>query len=428
MTLRDYQVKIARDAADCVEKHGLAYLAMETRTGKTITALEVAKNLSVKRVLFVTKKKAIGSVQRDYEGYTEHFTCDIINYESVSKCKGPYDLVVCDEAHSLGAYPKPAKRVKDLIVFTRGAKVVFLSGTPSPESYSQLYHQFYVSSFSPFAQYRNFYKWAHEFVNKKIKYLYSRELNDYSDAKIDKIEPNVKHLFFTQTQVDSGFEQTVTEKIIYVPMSDAQHQLINTLLKDRVYVGKSGKAVLADTAVKMQSKIHQICSGTVIDEDGDGHIISLNKAIRINEMFVGQKIAVYYKFQAELDMLKKVFTNWTVSPEEFQASPDSTFLGQFLSAREGIRLDTADAIVFLNIDFSYLSYAQARNRIASKERTKEAVLYWVFSEEGIEDKIYKMVCKKKDYTNYHFKKHYNVRIDVPGKGDPKVREERMVLS
>jgi len=31
-------------------------------------------------------------------------------------------------------------------------------------------------------------------------------------------------------------------------------------------------------------------------------------------------------------------------------------------------------------------------------------IYWVFSEGGIEDDIYKSVIKKKDYTLNHFKK------------------------
>ena len=85
------------------------------------------------------------------------------------------------------------------------------------------------------------------------------------------------------------------------------------------------------------------------------------------------------------------------------------FLGQFQSAREGIRLDTADAIVFITPDFSALSYLQAKDRIVSKERKTQAILYWVFSIGGIEEKIYQRIIKKKDYTLAHFKHDYDVR-------------------
>lgn len=407
MELRDYQIDISSKAALCLEQHKVAYLAMETRTGKTITCFETIRLFGAKNVLFVTKKKAIKSIESDYANYSNHFKCTVINYESVSKCVGPFDLLVCDEAHGLGAFPKPGKRVKDLLKFSKLIPIIYLSATPTPESYSQIYHQLFISSFSPFKEYKNFYKWANEFVDKKLKYLYNRELNDYSHAKIDKIEQFTKPLFFTQTQIDSGFEQTIKEKIIYCQMNENQKMLIETLLKDKVYTGRTGAVILADTAVKSQSKTHQLCSGTVKDEEGNAYIISHNKASKIKEVFVSQKIAIFYQFKAEFDILKLTFSNWTDSPEVFQSEPDRTFLGQFQSAREGIRLDTADSIVFYNIAFSYLSYAQAQNRIVSNERTKEAMLYWIFSEGGIEEKIYRVVSKKKDYTARHFKKDFN---------------------
>lgn len=77
-----------------------------------------------------------------------------------------------------------------------------------------------------------------------------------------------------------------------------------------------------------------------------------------------------------------------------------------MSSREGIRLDTADAILFYGIDFSYLSYEQSKNRIISKERTKEAVLYWIFCEGGIEEKILKAVRNKENYTSSYFNRDY----------------------
>jgi superfamily II DNA or RNA helicase len=60
-TLRLYQQDIAQRAADIVNELGWAYLAMEVRTGKTLTALHVAALLRSREVLFVTKKKAIGA-------------------------------------------------------------------------------------------------------------------------------------------------------------------------------------------------------------------------------------------------------------------------------------------------------------------------------------------------------------------------------
>ncbi len=424
--LRDYQIDISDKASQSLRDHKIAYLCCETRTGKTIIAMETIKKYGAKNVLFVTKLKAIPSIVSDYQSYVNDFECTVINYDSLHKVQGSFDLVVCDESHSLSAFPKQSKRVKDIKRLTLGLPIIYLSATPSPESFSQLYHQFYISSFSPFAQYKNFYHWAKVFVDVKVQYLYGRTVNDYSGARIKDIEPFVKHLFFSQTQVDSGFENRIEESVIYVPMSEGQKILINRINKDGVFTGRTGATILADTAVKKMSKIHQICSGTVKDEAGIGHVLTSAKAEKIKEMFAGKKIAVFYHFVAEFEMLKAVFPNWTAIPEEFQADNEKTFLGQFVSSREGVRLDTAFAIIFINIPYSFLSYEQGRNRIVSKERTEKARLYWVFAEDGIEEKIYKVLKSKKDYTSFHYKKDFHVGVKVPKQANQAVYKSRVV--
>ena len=84
-----------------------------------------------------------------------------------------WDLIICDEAHSMGAFPKPSKRatqVKDLIVKTK-ANVILLSGTPTPESYSQMYHQVYGIPKNPFKQFKNFYRFCDNFVKVTTKII-----------------------------------------------------------------------------------------------------------------------------------------------------------------------------------------------------------------------------------------------------------------
>ena len=88
--------------------------------------------------------------------------------------------------------------------------------------------------------------------------------------------------------------------------------------------------------------------------------------------------------------------------QEFKESDKSIAL-QIVSGREGISLKEAECLIYYNIDFSALSYWQSRDRMTTKD-TKRNKVYWIFAEKGIEDKIYKAVSKKKDYTLRHFKK------------------------
>lgn len=409
MQLRPYQIEISDKAVCLLNFYKIAYLSMQVRTGKTLTAFETAKKYGAKKLLFVTKLKAIQSIKSDSKHY-HGIDLTVINFESVNKATGEYDLIIIDEAHSLGAFPKPSKRAKKLKVICKNKPIIYLSGTPAPESHSQLYHQFYVSSFSPFAQYSNFYKWAADFVDVKKKKINGFDINDYHNAKPDMINKHTNHFFLAKTQLDAGFDVAIEEVILNVPLDDLQKTIISRLLSDKVVTGKSGEVILADTPVKLQSKIHQVCSGTVKAESGQILTISTTKAQYIKEYFKGLKIALFYKFIGEFEVLKNTFEDWTNDPEYFQKN-GGTYLGQFVSSREGVRLDTADAIVFYNIDFSYLSYEQAKNRIISKEREKKAVLYWIFSNDklSIEPKIHKAVLNKTDYTNYFFKKEYGIK-------------------
>jgi hypothetical protein len=113
-------------------------------------------------------------------------------------------------------------------------------------------------------------------------------------------------------------------------------------------------------------------------------------------------------FPAEGVMLKAMF-NWTDNPEEFNTSTDKVFISQIQSGREGIDLRTADALVMLNIDFAAVSYWQVRERIQSKDRETAAKVYWIFSIGGIEQKIYKAVHGKKDYSLSYFRKDFGIK-------------------
>jgi len=74
------------------------------------------------------------------------------------------------------------------------------------------------------------------------------------------------------------------------------------------------------------------------------------------------------------------------------------------SGREGINLSSADCLIMYNIDFSAVSYWQARARLQTKDRKEDAIVYWLFFAGGIEEKIYKVVEGKKDFTLVHYKK------------------------
>lgn len=404
-TFRDYQQDIISQGTDIINKSGFVYLSMEVRTGKTLTSLGICNNLNADNVLFVTKKKAVSSIENDYDALKPNYKITIINYESLHHVVNDekWDVIIVDEAHGLGAYAKPsirAKMIKDLIE-KDNPKVILLSGTPTPESYSQMYHQVYGIPNNPFKDFKNFYRFCDVYVKVKDKKINGLFTKDYSHG-LESIVDAMKPYTISYTQKEAGFNAETTEQVLYVDIKPATLNLIEKLKRDLVIEGKE-EIILADTPVKLMTKVHQLCSGTIKFESGKSMVLDTSKADFIKEYFDGCKIGIFYKFKEELNALQQVFgDNLTTELDEFD-STDKNIALQIVSGREGISLKMADYLVYYNIDFSATSYWQSKDRMTTKDRLRNNV-YWIFSKGGIEDDIYKAVTKKKDYTLNHFKK------------------------
>ena len=401
--LRPYQQEIVERGLGILNKHRFLYLAMEVRTGKTLTSFAIADRVGASNVLFVTKKKAIDSIQADYNKLNPSYQVTIINYESLHHVDDQFDLIICDEAHGMGAFPKPSNRAQDIKALIKKSNpyVILLSGTPTPESYSQMYHQVYGIPNNPFSEFASFYRFCDKYVKVTEKRINGLIIRDYSRGSEDIII-TMKPYTINYSQKDAGFVVETTEYILEVDIKPQTYVMIEKLKKDLVLEGVV-ETVLADTAVKLMSKVHQMYSGTVKFESGNSMVIDTSKADFIKEHFKGQKIGIFYKFKEELEALKQVFgENLTTDLSIFEDTNKNIAL-QIVSGREGISLKDADCLVYYNIDFSATSYWQSRDRMTTKDRLKNNI-YWIFAKGGIEYDIYKAVIKKKDYTLQHFKK------------------------
>jgi hypothetical protein len=404
MELRPYQDEIAKKATKILSECGFVYLSMEVRTGKTLTALETAYNFGAERVLFITKKKAFSSIMSDYKEMWYEFDIYIINKESLHTIyDNDFDVIIIDEAHGLSAFPKASKYQKDIRKRFSKVPMIFLSGTPTPESFSQWYHQLQVTDKSPFKHYTNFYKWANDYVNVTEQNLGYARVKVYKDGKEQLILKSVQPYIITFTQSQAGFTSEVNEHILECEMSPITYDIIKRLKRDKIVQGKSG-LILGDTGVKLMQKVHQLSSGTCKFEDGTSMVIDYSKAKFIEERFRFNKIAIFYKFKEELNALRQVYgaENLTEDLDEFNNTFKCIAL-QIVSGREGISLKNAKYLVYYNIDFSATSYWQSRDRLTTMERSSNDV-YWIFAKSGIENAIYKSVLNKKNFTLNLFKK------------------------
>jgi hypothetical protein len=408
ITLRDYQQHGAQEAVRILNELGIVYFVWEVRTGKTLTALSAADMYGAKKVLFITKKRAIDSrtILNDYEALAPGFEMQLINKESLHKITdNDFDLVISDEHHATAsAYPKANKSAKDLKQRFGRLPMIFLSGTPAIESGSQWYHSFWVSHRSPFNSWKTFYRWAEHFTTPAIKYFGALQVKDYSKAIDAEIAPYIEPYLLKYTQKEAGFTSEISEHVIYYEMPDLLQRLAQRLLSDEVVEG-STETIIANNAAAMMMKIHQIENGTVIFESGNYKILSTHKAEIIKEYFKGRKVAIFYYFKNELELLLSVFgESITTDINEFK-STDKHFCIQQISGSEAISLKEADVLVYYNFGYSGKNYTQGRDRLTTKDRAENNV-YFFLGKDSLNERIYKAIKAKKKYNEKLFINQY----------------------
>lgn len=410
MKLRPYQEKALSQVIHKLQTYDICYLAGEVRTGKTLVALHAAYKLkgNLFPILFVTKKLAISGIRQDVEQSGLDLDVTVCNYEQLHKIDFTPSFIIYDEAHCLGMFPKPAKKTVMARQKFAGITTLFLSGTPSPESYSQLFHQFWITGKGPWKGYSNFYKWAKEYVIERTQFIGSgRTIKIYSDAKLIVVQ-QFEQYKVSMTQEQAGFNGKIIEHIHSITLPNEVQDIITALRKTRVYRPLD---LIADTGTRLMSFIHQLCSGTVITNEGERIHLCDHKIRYIKTVFNKKRIAIFYCFIAEGEMLRKHF-HCTSDPIEFAKSKSLVFISQVVSGREGIDLSIADELIFLNIPYSATSYFQAKARSQSINGGDKRV-HWLFTVKGIEEKIYNIILNKKaSYTLSHFKKDYEINKSI----------------
>ena len=126
------------------------------------------------------------------------------------------------------------------------------------------------------------------------------------------------------------------------------------------------------------------------------------KAEFIRDKFNGKKIAIFYYFIEEFNLLKEVFTNYTTDLQEFNTT-DKIYIGQQYSNSLGVNLSKAETLVFYNFGYSGTNFIQSIDRLTVKDRLVNDV-YFVFAKGSLTEKIYKTIKEKKNYSDTVFKK------------------------
>jgi len=377
--LYEHQKEVSIIIQEMVEKEGLAIVSLPERSGKTLTVIDAVLKIGFRAPLWVTKKNAIESIRDDLAQYgSSIFT--VINYEMLHKVTSQHDVVICDEFHTISAFPKPSVRLKQLQRF-KGTPFIYVSATPATESASQWFMPLSLSSYHEFGKYRNFYEWAREYVNVFQKRIGAYMVNDYSKAKEDLVMAKVNPFIINRTREQMGFEFHPNIVPHKVKLDDDTKTIIKLIRKNRMF----GDMPL-DTPTKLISALYQIECGTIKDgsryqEIGNTEIIDYIK----DTWGDNEDMAIMCHWIGQREQLQKHFKNALILSSTSHA--------------EGIELSHIDTLIIASIDYSTARFQQRNARQASKKRDKPINVNIIITDGGVSEKVFSAVALKHQNFN-----------------------------
>lgn len=417
INLHELQKKAIDDAVTILHCQGhFCYISAEMRCGKTPITLGVIDELVkyygsvISKVLFVTKKRVINDVYelKGVQAKT-HYYLEVTNYEQlenlVKSRQTQWDIIVLDEAHVLGTFPKPNNKVRALRNFI-GKFYIFLSGTPTPESYSQIYHQMFAAKKE---KDMSFYTFAKQYVAVELKrYSNGAVFNDYSKCSVDAIKHYIGGRVVKLTQKDLNIP--TQKEVEYIYIQDEVKPLCDRLRKNKVITILNEEIIAGNTSKEM-SLVHQMCGGFVYKSKNEYILLNDAKCKAIQAITKShKKVCVFYYFKAENEIIAKYLQKNNIPVfidyYEYTQASEGVFLCQISSGAEGITLKDTSAIIYYNISFSSAKHIQSKERATHFLNASTVKIIYLLSSIGFEKKVLTILEKKKKFTANHYIKYF----------------------
>lgn len=356
----------------------------------------------------------------------------IMNYEAVWRdalkqylYKQKFDCIILDESHKI----KTPRSKVNICVTTLGRRSkckYILSGTPTPESPTDIYGQYkfldptiFGNNFNKFRQqYENIdaaetIRRGYIVLDKKEPYVHLDLLKKrmyrcafYAKAELDL--PKITHIYFDQ----------------YI--SDEAQKIYKELDKEGVYEDEKGITETNNILAKY-TRLQQLLSGCLVAED-EGfttqYIVEKDRSkvealeYLLEEIPKEEKIVVFAKYRPDFDNIKITCKKLHRKYGEISGKRDDykkwkqgdldVVAVQYSSGSESISLVEARYCIYYSHTFSYGQYKQSIKRTHRPGQKNPVTYYHIISKvkgkETVDDKIKKALEMKQSLSQYILKK------------------------
>ena len=326
----------------------------------------------------------------------------------------PFDFVIVDESSSFKSHK--AKRFKALAaMYNHIDRCVLLTGTPSPNSLSDLWAQIYLLD-----------------AGERLEKRYTQ----FRERYFDPDKRGADGMIYSY-KAKNGSEASILTKIgdicismraeDYLDLPDIIYDKVNVVLDDKArkkYLELEKKMVMelpdeeeitVTSAAALSGKLQQLANGAVYDEDHVWHPVHDCKLEALSELLEslydrGKQALIFYQFQHDLErimtLLEKTDYQWRVLKvqqdiDAWNAGECDVLLAHPASSGYGLNLqDGGNHIVWFGLTWNYEQYTQANARLHRQGQTEKVIVHQLVTEDTRDDDVLEALARKEDVQEW----------------------------
>ena len=402
--------------------------------GKTVTTLSAIRQLrwDIGRVLVIAPKRpaidtwpeeiekwehlsdldyavAVGSAAKRDAALKQQAFITIINRENTKwlvdrygKKRWPFDCIVIDELSSFKSSKSQRFRaLKRIRPFVR--RVIGLTGTPAANGYMDLWAEAYLLDGGQ-ALGRTLTGYRDQYFTpgrRNGMVIYDWDLRPGAREQIHKRLEPISVSMKAEDYLDLPEMQTIEKT---VSLSDAALKKYRQMERD-LLLEVDGETIDAVNAAALTTKLLQISSGAVYDEDGRVvplHDEKLEALDELVEAAGGENLLVFYVYRHELDRLKARYPQAVDIKEpdairRWKAGEIRMLLAHPASAGHGLNLQSGGHVaIWYSLTTSLELYQQACKRLHRQGQDKPVINYLLLSKDTYDEVVYHDILQNKE--------------------------------
>lgn len=402
--LRPYQ-QLAVEAASSHKGYGLF---MQQRTGKTVTALTLAKLWNCTDNIIICPKKAIPVWRQEIAlvGLDQEYF-EIYSFESFRIKQRDIlrrvDLTIIDESHRIkergSQQTKACWKLGKLSQYR-----LILSGSPQGNGMEDYYSQLRFIRPDLFPTWGRF---SERYLITGERFINGREdpfptIEGYQNQ--EEFKRILKSISYRVTREEVATVKTLIRSRKYPVIPGEAFSQAYAELETALMTEIQGNLVTASMILTKALKLHQLCGGYLKDDEGTTHHVHSDKLDFLWGLLDGElkglSTCVVANYKAEMDAIAQGLDERGISyvqirgKHQYDPKDRSQITLLNPSAGEAINLAHHQHMVIFSMNYSYLKWEQFKDRIVLVD-TPVAKYYYLLVKGSMDEVVYDAVVEKK---------------------------------